>query len=898
LIITHSLFTSIAERLAEYRRKQGLTVRIINIDDIYNQFSYGLFDPRAIRSFLQYAFYYWQKPAPNYVLLIGDASSDYQGNFANGVINYVPAYRKYIIAGECASDSWYTEVSGSDSIPDILIGRFSVNNLSDAEAILDKIIRYEQEPAFGTWRSRVLFMADDGFEENCQEIERDYIPEQYISREIDLKDYGLEDNFFLPTSVKSKISLECNQVLMDALSQGDLMTIYFGHGSPNVWAHERILFGGDSRNSDMKRLTNADRLTFVVNLTCSTGGFDYPQKPWNICISEDMHRVKNGGAIALYCPSGLGFTPQHQSLTEFLTKSIFHDNQWILGDAIGQTEIEYAFEKKNDLMPDMFILFGDPAMGLALPKSTFSMLATPNIVPTKKDNGMLISNKLKLPIKNGRGELVYASDTNLNYFPIEVQQSGMNKYLNIPAINTAETISVKSYIADSTINYDAIGSTSISIDSIKLAIDIIPVPVSKPGMKIQTGIGIANQSPFDIDKMDILITDGTDTVISKRNFGPLRKNEIQKYNLSLVPGLHPISALVSIDSQLFSNKQVIAVNFPLGASTKLVMQPAEIAYKPSPPLIGETISIHVPIHNLGSLSSSSVKLSLWNGKAQIEREKTFATISAYSCITASYNWNTRGVTGKPILSIILNQDTIAVMPIELLKPSDIAIRPEEISFSKSKYTDGETVFIIATVRNLGDIPAKQIEITGFNGDPRKGGRMLDNMASWENQIIPEIPGQGYQVIRLRWDAYNNAGDYELFVQLDRSNRIPDSNRENNIASKKLHVRTKANLDIIKPDIIKSPDVDTSRRVTLITTVKNIGETDAENVIVQFYDGEDKETRISIGDETLIPVLKAGESYTVRVDWMVPKEKKKHSVNVEVGTKQSVWKTFESLPPSR
>ncbi|MFB3896621.1 MAG: C25 family cysteine peptidase [bacterium] len=386
LIITHPLFMPIAEKLAAYRRNQGLTVRIVNIESIYPQFSYGMFDPRAIKSFLQYTFYYWQKPAPNYVLLIGDASSDYLGNFANGVMNYVPAYRKYIIAGDCASDSWYTEVSGPDTIPDMLIGRFSVNNMTDAESIFNKIIRYEQSPNYGSWRSRILFMADDGFEENCQEVAQKSIPDTYISREIDLRNYGLEDNFFLPTSVKSKISVECNQVLMDAISQGDLMTIYFGHGSPNVWAHERILFGGDSRNSDMKRLTNVDQLTFVVNLTCSTGGFDYPQKPWNICISEDMHRVPNGGAIALYCPSGLGFTPQHQSLTEFLTKSIFTDQQRILGNAIGQMEIEYAFEKKNDLMPDMFILFGDPAMELAVPKSSFSMLAIPDTVPTKKKN--------------------------------------------------------------------------------------------------------------------------------------------------------------------------------------------------------------------------------------------------------------------------------------------------------------------------------------------------------------------------------------------------------------------------------------------------------------------------------------------------------------------------------
>ncbi|MDI6784887.1 MAG: C25 family cysteine peptidase, partial [bacterium] len=463
LIITHSTFTAIAQTLAEYRRKQGLTVRLVDINDIYDQFSYGLFDPRAIRSFLQYAFYYWKKPAPNYVLLIGDASSDYKGNFANGVFNYVPAYRKYIVAGECASDAWYVQFCGTDIIPEMLIGRISVNNLSDAETIVNKIIRYEQNPEYGSWRSRILFMADDGFEENCQKIERDYIPDSYISRQLDLRDYGLEDNFFLPTSVKSKISMECNQALVSALSEGDLMTIYFGHGSPNVWTHERILFGGDSKNSDMKRLTNGARLTFVVNLTCSTGGFDYPQKPWNICISEDMHRVKNGGAIALYCPSGLGFTPQHQVLTELLTKAIFADNQRLVGDAIGQSVIEYVFEKKNDLMPEMFILFGDPAMELALPKATFSMLATPNIVPAGKENSVLLSNSQKIPMKNGVGELVYANDTNLCYLPVKVQRGSFKSLLTIPALNTAATIMVKSYVADSAFKYDAVGAAQIAV---------------------------------------------------------------------------------------------------------------------------------------------------------------------------------------------------------------------------------------------------------------------------------------------------------------------------------------------------------------------------------------------------------------------------------------------------
>ncbi|MCX7920202.1 MAG: C25 family cysteine peptidase [bacterium] len=895
IIITHSLFTSIAERFAIERRNQGLTVRIVHIEDIYDQFSYGIFDPRAIRSFLQYVFYYWKKPAPNYVLLIGDASSDYLGNFANGVINYVPSYRKYIIGGDCASDMWYTEISGTDIIPDMLIGRISVNNLDDAETIFNKIFRYEQRPNYGIWRQSVLLVADDGFEENCQRLEQAYIPQAYISRHINLREFGLEDNFFLPTSVKSKISLECNRALLDALDHGNLMTIYFGHGSPNVWTHERILFGGDSKNSDMKKLTNGDKLTFVVNLTCSTGGFDYPQKPWNICISEDMHRAKSGGAVALYCPSGLGFTPQHQTMTEFLTKAIFWDNQRVLGDAIGQSVIEYAFEKKNDLMPEMFILFGDPAMNLAVPKSTFAMTATPQCIPIKQPGKVLVANQQKLPFNNGYGEL---TDTvNPQSFPIKLASPGFKQSITIPASDTAQSIFIRGYLADTTSNLDAVGSTKISVDSVQLDIDIQRNPNRTVG-KSSVAVIITNRSQFPLDSVTVTVCVGKDTVISKRIAGIFKENARLTYPIQLNAGLNVVQVQVTAENQMFLSKQVIPVNFPQGSTTKLSLAPEEISLSPSPAVAGEVVRISIPVYNLGSMSSESTQVSLWNGQSQIDREQIIHSIPAYSSYTVSFTWNTRGKSGKQELLLRVNQQEFARFTTELYKPADVAIQPADIYFHKAKYTDGETVFILATVRNLGDVPAKQIEITGFDGDPRRGGRILDNLASWETITIPEIPGNSTYLVKLRWDAYNNAGDHELFIQLDRSNRIPDVNRENNLASKKLHIRTKPNLDITNKDIIKSPDVKTSRRVTLVATVKNIGETEAENVLIQFYDGEDKETRIAIGDEIVVPLLNAGEEYTAQVDWIVPEEKRKHNINVEVGTKQSVWKTFESLPPSR
>ena len=51
---------------------------VVDIDDIYDEFSDGLFNPFAIRRFLRYAYNSWQQPAPTYVVLVGDAHYDYK----------------------------------------------------------------------------------------------------------------------------------------------------------------------------------------------------------------------------------------------------------------------------------------------------------------------------------------------------------------------------------------------------------------------------------------------------------------------------------------------------------------------------------------------------------------------------------------------------------------------------------------------------------------------------------------------------------------------------------------------------------------------------------------------------------------------------------------------------
>ena len=82
-------------RIVDHRETQGLRVVVVDVQDIFDEFSYGMTTPVAIKDFLAYAYDNWTAPAPQYVLLVGDAIYDFHDRWGTGKINYVPAYLSY-----------------------------------------------------------------------------------------------------------------------------------------------------------------------------------------------------------------------------------------------------------------------------------------------------------------------------------------------------------------------------------------------------------------------------------------------------------------------------------------------------------------------------------------------------------------------------------------------------------------------------------------------------------------------------------------------------------------------------------------------------------------------------------------------------------------------------------
>jgi hypothetical protein len=90
LVVGPKGLLDVARPLLDWRRSQGLETLAVSIDDVYSEFGFGEPRPEAVRELLAYAYHHWRKPAPRYVVLLGDGTYDFKDYLGTGVSNQVP----------------------------------------------------------------------------------------------------------------------------------------------------------------------------------------------------------------------------------------------------------------------------------------------------------------------------------------------------------------------------------------------------------------------------------------------------------------------------------------------------------------------------------------------------------------------------------------------------------------------------------------------------------------------------------------------------------------------------------------------------------------------------------------------------------------------------------------
>jgi hypothetical protein len=377
IIITHKDFISAAERLKAKREQGGpsdpsyLKTVIVTTEQIYNEFSGGVYDAVAMRDFIKHAFDNWtEKPA--HVCLLGDGSLDYKGilypgkdkvppwEFTSPTIHQVNGF---------TSDDYYVHVTGANTFPDkpdLSIGRIPANSLQEANEYLDKIDAYENGVNNGYWKNRMLFVADDErTSEGCESVghlpQIEGLAEQFVPQYIDkIKVYLIT----YPTVItpQGRRKPQVNSDIAKYWSEGMLNIHYTGHGSPDVWAHEYVL----EKDNIISQLSNENRYPFVSIASCDMSKFDNPA---NQSAGELFMITGRKGAIGTLAATRPVYASGNDAIMREVFKALYLPRDTLLLQKRFGTGV---FNAKNNMgyldNEAKFVLMCDPTIRTQMPR--------------------------------------------------------------------------------------------------------------------------------------------------------------------------------------------------------------------------------------------------------------------------------------------------------------------------------------------------------------------------------------------------------------------------------------------------------------------------------------------------------------------------------------------------
>lgn len=378
IVITHPNFLRQAKQLANHHTTHdALSSMVVTTEQVYNEFSSGTPDASAIRDFIKLLY---DKStditqSPKHVLLFGDGSFDNKNRLNKGQ-TFIPTFQAENSTFETrsfVSDDFYGLLDDGEGLwlsdaLDIGIGRIPTKTVNQAQAVVDKIVNYsnnptiEQNSTFGSWRNTICFIADDGdrnthisqVEQQTMFIDTTY--PAYTTQKIYLDAFPQET---LPTGDKYP---EVNNALIEQINKGALIINYTGHGSENQLAHEAVL-----TSFDIEALENKSKLFLFVTASCQISKYDNPA----VTSAGELSLLNpNGGAIALLSTTRAVYaSPNFQLNKNFYFAAFERPNGEVprLGDLYKNLKNKPG---GNSVNSRSFTLLGDPALKLAYPKYT------------------------------------------------------------------------------------------------------------------------------------------------------------------------------------------------------------------------------------------------------------------------------------------------------------------------------------------------------------------------------------------------------------------------------------------------------------------------------------------------------------------------------------------------
>jgi hypothetical protein len=337
LIIAHPDFITGIQPLVQARQAQGLTVSVVDVDDLYARYTYGIFDPQAIKQYIAYAA---QNLGTRYVLLVGGDTYDYRNYLGRNSISFIPSL--YIRTGDYANfvpvDPLYADIN-SDNVPDLTIGRFPVRTTAELSMMVGKTLAY----AGKSYGRTAVFASDlnDGIV-SYKDVSNGLaasLPSNWTVQNIHLDDLSV-------ASARTQ--------LLAAMNGGTALVTFTGHSGPTSWTFSNLF-----NTSDAAALTNAGKPFVVVQWGCWN---TYYVDPVNNFLVQKLLFSGDRGSAAVMGASTLTDSGSEELLGELLTPRLVIPGMPI-GQALQDAKSELA--QTHPGLLDVLLgwsLMGDPAL--------------------------------------------------------------------------------------------------------------------------------------------------------------------------------------------------------------------------------------------------------------------------------------------------------------------------------------------------------------------------------------------------------------------------------------------------------------------------------------------------------------------------------------------------------
>jgi len=382
IIVSHPNFLNQANQLADFHAEEGLVVKVVTPEQIYNEFSSGAQDLVAIRDFVRML--YERNPVtsiPKYLLLFGDGSYDNKNRLV-GNTNYIPSYQtpnSIDVIGSLVSDDFYGLLDPNEGtwigteLVDVAIGRLCVKSVEEADNVVRKILNYNTVSSMDEWRNRTVFIGDD--EDGGIHMTQSNSLAGIM--ETNQKSYNVNKIFFDAYQQESTPGgtryPDVNKAIDEAVENGSLIINYTGHGGETGWAVERVL-----TVPQINAWENRSNFPLFITATCEFSRWDDPART----SAGELVLLEKGGGVALLTTVRLVFSGPNFALNKSVFNTAFNEVNGKM-PTLGEVFMEVKNLNAADANNRNFTLLGDPALRLAYPKHS---------IKTTQLNGVVISS--------------------------------------------------------------------------------------------------------------------------------------------------------------------------------------------------------------------------------------------------------------------------------------------------------------------------------------------------------------------------------------------------------------------------------------------------------------------------------------------------------------------------